>query len=305
MPGENDCKERKRPQRRKRTEGEKEAIRLKALREEFGGNAIDPDEPVLSPGFPYRAIAYAFKDSQQSHAKPNKRFNPKALVKRVAAACPLTDEQKEELHRWLRWLNDRRYVTRDGYQSPVLQWLLSKPAMDSSWAGDADGVWSARVNDEYERRLAAKRGTAGKELKAETAAAPSPPDAATGSMRSDAQRLGTPQKLPRSVEPATELNRRTSHHEPPFKPRAAKAETTDALHRPALPYGAFQKGEMLANNFFGALRDATDAELIAKATKLSQDADATRIAMARSADVARCIELIFDQVGLPLPGANP
>ena len=304
MPGENDSKERKRPQRRKRTEGEKEAIRLKALREEFGGSAIDPDEPVLSPQFPYRAIAYAFKDAQQIHAKPNKRFNPKAQVARVVAVCPLTDEQKQELQRWLRWLNDRRYVTRDGYQSPVLQWLLSKPAMNSSWPGDADGVWSARVNDEYERRLAAKRGTAGKELKADTAAAPSPPDPATGSMRRDAQGSGAPQKLPPYAESATELKRRSSHHEPPFKPRVAKAETTDALQRPALPYGAFQKGEMLANNFFGALRDATDAELIAKATKLSQNADATRIAMARSADVARCIEFIFDQVGLPLPEAK-
>ncbi|MHA6316614.1 hypothetical protein ACXYN8_03000 [Altererythrobacter sp. CAU 1778] len=304
MSGLNNDSKRKRPQRRKRTEGEKEAIRLKALREEFGGSAIDPDEPVLSPGFPYRAIAYAFKDAQQIHARPNKRFNPKAVVKRVATACLLTDEQKEELHRWLRWLNDRRYVTRDGYQSPVLQWLLSKPAMTSSWPGDADGAWSARVNDEYERRLAAKGGTAGKELKADTAAAPSPPDPATGSMRSDAQRLGAPQKLPRSVDPATELKRRTSHDEPSSKPRAAKTEPTDALRRPALPYGAFQRGEMLANNFFGALRDATDAELIAKATKLSHDADATRIAMARSDDVARCIEFIFDQVGLPLPEAN-
>lgn len=61
---------------------------------------------------------------------------------------------------------------------------------------------------------------------------------------------------------------------------------------------------MLANNFFGALRDATDAELVAKATKLSQDADAMHMAMARSPDVARCIELVFNQVGLPLPEAK-
>lgn len=304
MSGLNNDGERKRPQRRKRTEGEKEAIRLKALREEFGGSAIDPDEPVLSPGFPYRAIAYAFKDAQQIHAKPNKRFNPKAQIARVAAACSLTDDQKEELHRWLRWLNDRRWITRDGYQSPILQWLLSKPTINSNWPGDADGVWSSRVDDEYKRRLAAKRGTAGEELKADTAVAPSPPDPATGSIRSDAQGLGAPQKLPPYVEPATELKRRSSHHEPPSKPRAAKTEPTDALRRPALPYGAFQKGEMLANNFFGALRDATDAELVAKATKLSQDADAMHMAMARSPDVARCIELVFNQVGLPLPEAK-
>ena len=301
MPGENDSKERKRPQRRKRTEGEKEAIRLKALREQFGGSAIDPDEPVLSPQFPYRAIAYAFKDAQQIHAKPNKRFNPKALVARVAAACSLTDEQKEELQRWLRWLNDRRYVTRDGYQSPVLQWLLSKPAMNSSWPGDADGVWSARVNDEYERRLAAKRGNADGARKAETAAA-SPPDPATGT--SDAYGSGAIQNHRPHAESATELVQRSYHHEQQPSSHDAKSKPSDAIRRPPLPPGAFRRGEWLANNFFGAIKDASDAELVAKATKLSHDADATRLAMARSDDVARCIEFIFDQVGLPLPEAN-
>jgi len=154
MSGENEEK-RKRPQRRKQTAGEKEAIRRKALREEFGGSAVDPDEPVLSPGFPYRAIAYAFKDAQQIHAKPTKRFNPKTVVERVAAACSLTDEQKVELQRWLQWVNDRRHITREGYQSPVLQWLLSKPTMNSSWPGDADGGWSARVSGQAGSGVAA------------------------------------------------------------------------------------------------------------------------------------------------------
>ena len=148
--------QRPRPRRRSQTAGEKEALRLKRLREEFGNSAIDPDEPELSAGFRCAALACAFKDAQQIHAKPTKRFNPKALVKRTAAICPLTEEQQEELERWLGWLNDRRYVTRDGYQSPVLQWLLSAPEMNSAWPGDADGVWRAKVDEEHTRRLAAK-----------------------------------------------------------------------------------------------------------------------------------------------------
>ncbi len=304
MPEVNEDNKRKRPQRRKQTAGEKEAIRLKALREEFGGGALDPDEPVLSPGFPYRAIAHGFKDARQIHAMPTKRFNPKALVKRVATACPLSDKQKEELERWLRWLNDRRYITRDCYQSPVLQWLLSEPTMDSGWPGDAAGDWSARVNAEYERRLAAKRGNADGKPKAESAAATSPPDHATDSVRS--HNLGSePTRNHRTgAESAADPMRRSYVQEQPSSSRDAKSEPTDALRRPALPYGAFHKGKLLANGFFGALRDASDAELVAKATKLSQDADATREALARSADVARCIELVFDQIGLPLPEAK-
>ena len=304
MSGENEEKP-KRPQRRRQTAGEKEAIRLKALREKFGGSAIDPDEPVLSPGFPYRAIAYAFKDAQQIHAKPTKRFNPKAIAERVAAACSLTDEQKEELQRWLQWVKVRRYITRDGYQSPVLQWLLSKPTMNSSWPGDADGGWSARVDYEYGRRLAAKRDKPDIKHGAENAAAASPPDHATGFVRSDTHGTGATQNYRADAESAPELTRGSLHPEQPSSLRKAKAEPTAALRRPAFPSSAFRKGEMLANNFFGALRDALDAELVARATDLSNDADATREAMARSADVARCIKLVFDQIGLPLPEANP
>jgi len=305
MSGDNDGTRRKRPQRRKQTAGEKEAIRLKALREQFGGSAVDPDEPDLSPGFPYRAIAYAFKDAQQIHAKPTKRFNPKTLVARVAATCALTNQQEEELQRWLRWLNDRRYVTRDGYQSPVLQWLLSKPTMNSGWPGDADGVWSAQVDHEHERRQAAKRGKADDGRKAETAAAALSPDPATGSMRSHNVGSEASHNHRTEAEAGTELMRRSYPLEQRSSSRDAKSEPADALRRPTLPYGAFQKGETLANNFFGALRDANDAELVAKATKLSQDADATRMAMERSFEVARCIELIFNQIGLPLPEAKP
>ena len=104
-----------RPRRRSQTAGEKEALRLKRLRDEFGTSAIDPDEPELSPAFPCGALACAFKDAQQIHAKPGKRFNPKALVKRTAAICPLTEDQQKELERWLRekhsYFNSRQFVT--------------------------------------------------------------------------------------------------------------------------------------------------------------------------------------------------
>ena len=95
MSKDDDAIQRPRPRRRSQTAGEKEALRLKRLREEFGTSAIDPDEPELLSGFPCGALACAFKDAQQIHAKPGKRFNPKALVKRTAAICPLTEDQQK------------------------------------------------------------------------------------------------------------------------------------------------------------------------------------------------------------------
>ncbi len=43
---------RKSPKRRKRTSGEKEAMRLRNLRKEFGYSSVDPDEPLFSKGIP-------------------------------------------------------------------------------------------------------------------------------------------------------------------------------------------------------------------------------------------------------------
>lgn len=299
-----------RPRRRNQTAGEKEALRLKRLREEFGSSAIDPDEPEFSPGFPCAALACAFKDAQQIHAMPTKRFSPKALVKRTAAICPLTEEQRKELERWLRWLNDRRYVTRDGYQSPMLQWLLSAPAMNSVWPGDADGIWRAKVDEEYKHRPAAKDART-REIAEEPSVGAVSED--TGPPRSVSQSSGdsgdranegaVPDYAaawsvpkPKQSEPLVEDERSS-----PYQTETGSAV---GMRRPKLPYGAFRGGEVLANKFFEALRDASDAELAARATNLSQDADATRTALARSADVARCIEQVFDQIGLPLPEAK-
>ena len=300
-----------RPRRRSQTAGEKEALRLKRLRDEFGTSAIDPDEPELSPAFPCGALTCAFKDAQQIHAKPGKRFNPKALVKRTAAICPLTEDQQKELERWLRWLSDRRYVTRDGYQSPVLQWLLSAPPMNSLWPGDADGIWRRKVDEEHTRRLAAKDAKAREEAE----------DASVGAGSDESEQSHSDAQSPASDGDRADEDTvpdyaaawsvpGTKEAEPVGYDRSSlyKTETetvaAECLRRPDLPYGAFRSGEVLANKFFEALRDASDAELVARALNLSEDADATRKALARSADVARCIEQIFEQIGLPLPGAK-
>lgn len=299
-----------RPRRRSQTAGEKEALRLKRLREEFGNSAIDPDEPELSPGFPCGALACAFKDAQQIHAKPTKRFNPKALVKRTAAICPLTEEQQGELERWLRWLNDRRYVTRDGYQSPVLQWLLSAPAMNSPWPGDADGIWRTKVDDEHELRLVAKdaktRDIAEEPSVGAVSEDTEPPHSVAKSSGGSGDRANEGEvpdyaaawsvPEPKQSELLVE-DKRSSLYE-------TETESAVSMRRPNLPYGAFRSGEVLANKFFEALRDAPDAELAARASNLSENADATRKAMARSAAVARCIEQVFNQIGLPLPEAK-
>lgn len=303
---------RPRPRRRSQTVGEKEALRLKRLREEFGTSAIDPDEPELSPGFPCGALACAFKDAQQIHAKPTKRFNSKALVKRTASICPLTNEQQGELERWLRWLNDRRYVTRDGYQSPVLQWLQSAPAMNSPWPGNADVIWRAKVDEEHERRLAAKDAKSREEAEDASVGAVSEE---SGQPHSDAQSTGgggdwvhrgeVPNYAAEwSLSESKQFEPLVEDKPSSFYETETETAAADSLRRPDLPYGAFRSGEVLANKFFEALRDASDGELAARASNLSQDADATRKAMARSADVARCIELIFNQVELPLPEAN-
>ena len=310
MSKDDNAKRPVRPRRRSQTAGEKEALRLKRLRDEFGSSAIDPDEPGLSPGFPCSALACAFKDAQQIHAKPTKRFNPKALVKRTAAICPLTEEQQGQLERWLRWLNDRRYVTRDGYQSPVLQWLLSAPAMNSPWPGDADGIWRRKVDEEHTRRLAAKDAKAHEEAEDASVGAGSEE---SGQSHSNAQSTGGSGDRANGGEVpdyAAEWSASEPKQSEPLvedKPSSLYESETDSavgLRRPDLPYGAFRSGEMLANKFFEALRDAPDAELVARATKLSQDADSTCKAMTRSADVERCIEQVFNQIGLPLPEAK-
>ena len=319
MSKDNSSVLRPRPRRRSQTAGEKEALRLKRLREEFGTSAIDPDEPELSPGFPCGALACAFKDAQQIHAKPTKRFNPKALVKRTAAICPLTEDQQKELEHWLRWLSDRRYVTRDGYQSPVLQWLLSAPPMNSAWPGDPDGIWRAKVDEEHERRLAAKdakeQGKARKDAKAREEAENASVGAVSeenGQPHSDAQSTRGSGEQANEVEVPDYVaawSRYGSERADPLeveRPRSddANLQFARALRRPAFPAGAFFKGELLANKFFEALKDGPDAELVARASNLSKDADATRKAMARSTDVARCIKLVFEQIGLPLPEAK-
>lgn len=313
--------QRPRPRRRCQTAGEKEALRLKRLRDEFGTSAIDPDEPELSPAFPCGALACAFKDAQQIHAKPGKRFNPKALVKRTAAICPLTEDQQKELERWLRWLSDRRYVTRDGYQSPVLQWLLSAPAMNSPWPGDADGIWRAKVDEEHERRLAANAAKEQEKAKKDAKAREEAENASVGAGSEESEKSHSDAQSPASdgdradedtvpdwaaawSVPGTKEAEPVGYDRSSLYKTETKTVAAESLRRPDLPYGAFRSGEVLANKFFEALRDASDAELVARATNLSQDADAARKAMARSNDVARCIEQVFEQIGLPLPEAN-
>lgn len=302
----------KRPKRRTQTAGEKEALRLKRLREEFGNSAIDPDEPELSSGLPCAALACAFKDAQQIHAKPTKRFNPKALVKRTAAICPLTEEQKKELERWLRWLNDRRYVTREGYQSPVLQWLLSAPPMPSNWPGDNEGVWRAKVDAEYARRSAATEATSQKKAPdtregSETIGARyTASTAERGGVASGSVARSVDGTVARNADPQAcgETELPTFAADEPDRPQEKGEQFIGDLRRPELPLYPFRKGQIVANNFFEALDRGSDADLVANAKKLSQNADATRAVMSRCAQSKHCIEAIFNQTGLPLPEAN-
>jgi len=98
---------RKSPKRRKRTWGEKEALRLKKLREEFGYSSVDPDEPAFSEGMPRIAVRCAYKDIKQTVSNARRKFSPATVAKRTAGTARLSYDQKNELQIWLSWLTTR------------------------------------------------------------------------------------------------------------------------------------------------------------------------------------------------------
>ena len=139
---------RKSPKRRKRTWGEKEALRLKKLREEFGYSSVDPDEPAFSEGMPRIAVRCAYKDIKQTVSNARRKFSPATVAKRTAGTARLSYDQKNELQIWLSWLTDRPDVVRDPSQSFILQWALSDDGPDE-WSGDETGEWRRRVENAH------------------------------------------------------------------------------------------------------------------------------------------------------------
>ena len=255
---------------------------------------MDPDEPVLSEGFPYRAIAYAFKDARQTHARPTKRFNPKSLVKRIVTVCPLSDKQKVELECWLKWLNDRRYITRDGYQSPVLQWLLSGPKINSSWQGDADDFWKSRVNEEHKRREAAKREAAearANEEDKQTAKRDAADGGSTAETAESCERVEREQAVGSSNESVTAT--------------ASSANSPTPLERPKMPFGALADVQGEAKEFLKAYLYSSDNELRKAALALSSNPEAFAEATSRNDEQTRCVETVFKHFGLLLTGSKP
>ena len=139
---------RKSPKRRRRTWGEKEALRLKKLRKEFGYSSVDPGEPLFSEGMPRFALQCAYKDAKQTVAKARRKVSPATVAKRTASTARLTFDQKNELQIWLGWLTDRPDVTRDPSQSCILQWALSHDGSDE-WSSDETGEWRRRVENAH------------------------------------------------------------------------------------------------------------------------------------------------------------
>ena len=276
------------PNRRRLTKGEKEALRLKKLRDKFGSSPIDPDEPDLSEGMPRQAMRCAFQDARQIHSRPRKRFSPKTLATRTAEIVGLSVEQQQVLETWLGWLNDRRYVTRDPYQSPILMWALSNGGSDI-WDSDPAGVWRDRAIREHAARKSASAAAAadvpqGRDEK--------PSDLAILGSSAKGLSKERPVASPDVVEASEQFNRPSED---------AGGQAAVPLARPDLPFGAFKQGAALANKFFEALRDDSDEGLNRAATLLCADSKAVLEVVARGPEHRRCVETVFTHFDLPLP----
>ena len=92
---------RKSPKRRKRTWGEKEALRLKKLREEFGYSSVDPDEPSFSEGMPRIAVRCAYKDIKQTVSRARCKFSPATVAKRTAGTGRRRGDGAAQAHQCL------------------------------------------------------------------------------------------------------------------------------------------------------------------------------------------------------------
>ena len=272
------------PKRRKKTEAEKEASRLKTLRERYGDSTVDRSEPNFSVGFPRNALGCAFEIARKliTSAKP-KRVNPERIAEQTSQICPLTPDQKSELVAWLKWLKPRRFVASDPHSSPVLLWALSKSRVDAKWDGDAAGSWMAAVEREHAKRMADKNAA-----KVEPA---------NGNSSNLKQAVSSSHEARPDAQAEVRVER-------PILIEKSEPSPSSTIRRPSIPHPAFVKGETLSNAFFGALQNETDGDLIAKAKALARDQAALLTALARTPEVRRCIETIFNQIGLPLPKAN-
>ena len=284
--------EKKAPKRRKQTKGEKEALRLRKLREKFGSSPVDPDEPNFSEGIPREAIRCAYTDARQTHSKPDQQFNPAVVASRTTTTIGLNSQQKGELKNWLVWLKDRRYVTRDPYTSPVLQWALSGEGPDV-WTGDT-APWHARVDRDHAKRQVAKS------IKS-SANAPTLNSHAPGTV------VGAPiqpswSATDGSVHPSGQADAERYH---PVSSNSSSSVHRPAFNRPAFPKNAFASGMAKANAFSEALRDKSDEALRQAATALSADAHALSEAISRNPEFSRCIETVFRHFDLPFSGSKP
>ena len=294
--------EKKAPKRRKQTKGEKEALRLRKNREKFGSSPVDPDEPKFSQGMPRKAIECAYEDARQTHSKPRKQFSPAVVANRTADTAQLNSQQKGELKTWLSWLKDRRYVTRDPYTSPVLQWALSGEGPDA-WTGDT-APWRARVDRDHAKRQVAKQQKASSQpAKKDTETTkPAPFDAQYADLiNSDPARtenfdIGVSDG---SDQPAL------SDRPDPSSSKSSSLAGTAALNRPPIPFGVFVKGRSETAALFGALQKGSDEEVRKAASMLSADHLALSEAMSRSTEISRCIETVFRHFDLPFPGSKP
>lgn len=292
MSDENDINKRKPPRRRKKTEGEKEALFLKKLRD-FGTSPIDDDEPKFDQGMPRKAIRCAYEYARYTHSKHGRTFNPTKMASRTANITGLSPQQHDELKIWLTWLKDRRYVTREPYQSLILQWALSGDGPDE-WSGDETGEWRRRAESDHAARQSRGKVKATREPATSNVA---PPETAA----------------PRSSEvPEFSASGSNSHEilmakdgSDPVSSITSSANSPAPLNRPKLPFGALANVGAEAKEFLKAYLYASDEELHNAALALSSNPEAFAEATSRNDEQTRCVETVFNHFGLPLTGSKP
>ena len=285
--------DRAKPKRRSLTEREKEALRQKRLRDQFGSSPVDPGEPDLPKGLPRAALKCAFTDARQIHGKPRQRFSPGAVAKRTAGIVGLSEDQEKALKAWLGWLNDRRFVTRDPYQSPVLLWALSDQG-EGLWDADPDSVWRDQVDMEHATRKAAAAAAAARTGDGEAPSRKQRTSSAEGS-------AGTSDRATQNLERKGSERLDGAEHNHSLHQGDLLDTTAPLLDRPKLPSNAFIPGKTCANAFFTALDRKPDEQLYRAARNLlERPADLVEV-LNRGLAHRRCVERVYSQFDLPLP----
>lgn len=314
-----------RPKRRKKSKAEKDAAYQKKLRDTYGQSRFDPEEPSLAE-LSCAAISCAIDLAKRAWRR-DKAFKPQHLVDQTAQICGLAAGQKQALLEWVRWLKDRRWVLTELQRSPAVEWVQSKPPKDAIWTDEIAAQWRADIegstssNDVVgvptspaqpsgQPTAAIHSGAADHAPSAEAAERPHPvldnrpveQASHGGSTRDDTSRRTS------SLDPADDLLNLAAQTEPNSSPSspASAIVSIDQSKIPALPYGAFMKGQQAGNTFAGAadryIKGSGSADELSKAAvAFSKDVAACREFCGRSPGHRKFLESIFNQLGLEIP----